>query len=76
MQYVGQTFFFFFFKNGFTEDYRRIKKPQKIDIFLNRHFKFTNNSPNHISIQPVEKIDDGNSTKRYGNILRHELELK
>ena len=30
-----------------------------------------------MSIQPVEKITNGdNSTKRYKNILRHELELK
>ena len=34
-------------------------------------------STSSISIQPVEKITYGdNSTKRYRNILRHELELK
>ena len=45
--------------------------------FLYRHFKLTNHSPSHISIQHVEKsLYDDNSTKRYRNILRHELELK
>ena len=40
-------------------------------------FKQTNHSSSIISIQPVEKITYGdNSTKRYRNILRHELELK
>ena len=51
--------------------------PHKIDNFLYRHFKQTNHSTSSISIQPVEKITYGdNSTKRYRNILRHELELK
>ena len=41
------------------------------------HFKQTNHSTCSISIQPVEKITCGdNSTKRYRNVLRHELELK
>ena len=54
----------------------RIKKPCKIDNFLYRHFKQTNHSTSSISIQPVEKITyDDNSTKRYRNIHRHELEL-
>ena len=53
------------------------KKPRKIDNFLYRYFKQTNHSTSSISIQPVEKIIYGdNSTKRYRNILRHELELK
>ena len=44
---------------------------------LYRHFKQTNHSTSSISIQPVEKITYGdNSTKRYRNIVRHELELK
>ena len=48
-----------------------------IDNFLNMHFKQTNHSTCSISIQPVEKITCGdNSTKRYRNVLRHELELK
>ena len=46
-------------------------------ILLHRHFKQTNHSTSSISIHPVEKIIFGdNSTKRYRNILRHELELK
>ena len=49
----------------------------RIDNFLYRHFKQINHSTSSISIQPVEKITYGdNSTKRYRNILRHELELK
>ena len=54
-----------------------MKKPRKIDNFPYRHFKHTNHSPSNISIQPVEKIVyDGNSTKRYRTIHRHELGLK
>ena len=64
-------------KTRFSEHYQRTKKPRKIDNFLYRHFKQTNHSTSSISIQPVEKIIYGdNSTKRYRNILRHELELK
>ena len=75
MQYVGQTCRFL--KTRISENYRRTKKPRKIDNFLYRHFKKTNHSTSSISIQPVEKITyDDNSTKRYRNILRHELELK
>ena len=75
MQYVGQTCGFL--KTRFSKNYRRIKKPRKIDNFLYRLFKQTNHSTSSISIQPVEKITYGdNSTKRYRNILRHELELK
>ena len=75
MQYVCQTCRFL--KTRFSEHYRRTKKPREIDNFLYRHFKQTNHSTSSISIQPVEKIIYGdNSTKRYRNILRHELELK
>ena len=75
MQYVGQTCRFL--KTRFSEHYRRTKKPHKIDNFLYRHFKQTNHSTSSIYIQPVEKIIyDDNSTKRYRNILMHELELK
>ena len=75
MQYVGQTCRFL--KTRFSKHYHRTKKPRKIDNFLYRHFKQTNHSTSSISIQPVEKITCGdNSTKRYRNILRHELELK
>ena len=60
-----------------SEHYRQTKKPRKVDNFLYRHFKKTNHSTSSISIQPVEKIIYGdNSTKRYKNILRNELELK
>ena len=39
--------------------------------------KLTNHSPSNISIQHVENIFyDDYSTKRYRNILRHELELE
>ena len=72
MQYVGQTCRFL--KTRFSEHYRRIKKPHKIDNFL---YRYTYHSTSSNSIQPVEKITYGdNSTKRYRNILRHELELK
>ena len=75
MQYVGQMCRLL--KTRFSKHYRRIKKPRKIDNFLHRHFKQTNHSASSISIQPVEKITYGdNSTKRYRNNLRHELELK
>ena len=75
MQYVGQTCRFL--KTRFSEHYRRIKKPRKIDNFLYRHFKQTNHCTSSVSIQHVEKITYGdNSTKRYINILRHGLELK
>ena len=74
MQYVGQTCRFL--KPRFSEHYRRIKNPRKIDNFLYRHFKQANHSTSSISIQPVEKITyDDNSTKSDRNILRHELEL-
>ena len=75
MQYGGQTGRFL--KTRFSEHYRRTKKPRKIDDFFYRHFKQTNHSTSSISIQPVENITYGdNSTNRYRNILRHELELK
>ena len=71
MHYVGPTCRFP--KTRFSEHYRRIKKPRKIDNFLYRHFKQTNHSTSRISIQPVEKITyDDNSPIRYRNILRHE----
>ena len=74
MQYVGQTCRFL--KIRFSEHYRRTKISRKIDNFLYRNFKQTNHSTNSISIQPDEKIAYGdNSTKKYRNILRHELEL-
>ena len=51
--------------------------PRKIYNFLYRHFKQTSHSTSSISILPDEKIEYGdNSTNRYRNILRHELELK
>ena len=75
MQYVGQTCIFL--KTRFSEHYRGIKKPRKIDNFLYRRFKQINHSTSSFSIQIVEKITYGeNSTKRYRNILRYELELK
>ena len=58
--------------------YRRIKVSRKIDNCLYRHFnKLITLLAVFLSIQPVEKITyDDNSTKRYRNIMRHELELK
>ena len=56
-----------------------MKKSCKIDNFLYRHLKLTisNHYASNISVQPVETIFyDDNPTKRYRNILRHELELK
>ena len=52
MQFVGQTSRFL--KTSFTEHYRRMKKPHKIDTFLHRHFKLNNHSPSLISNQLVE----------------------
>ena len=70
MQYVGQTCRFL--KTRFSEHYRRIKSFAKLIIFFKN-----NHCTSSISIQPVEKITyDDNSSKRYENILRHELELK
>ena len=76
MQSVGQTCRFL--KTRFLEYYHGIKKPRQIDNYLYRHLKQTNHSTSSgISIQPVEKITyDYNSSKRYRNILRHELEIK
>ena len=66
-----------FYKLDFLSTIVEQKSLAKIDNFLYRHFKHTNHSTSSISIQPVEKITYGdNSTKRYRNILRHELELK
>ena len=53
MQYEGQTSKLL--KRSFTEHYRCMKKPGKIDIFY-RHFKLTDEYLRHISIQPVENI--------------------
>ena len=47
MKFVGQTSIFL--KTRFTDHYRRMTKPCKIDNFLYRHFKLTYDSPNHIS---------------------------
>ena len=66
MQFVGQTCRFL-----------QTRFSGKIDNFLYRHFKQTNYSTSSIFIQHVEKTTyDDNSTERYRNILRHELELK
>ena len=54
MQYVGQICRFL--KTRFSEHCRRMKKPLKIDNFLHKHFKLTNDSHSNISIQPVEII--------------------
>ena len=76
MQYVGQTCRFL--KIIFSEHYRRIKKPRKIDNFHFRHsnklitllavFLFSLLKRLHMVKIPLKDI--------YRNILRHELELK
>ena len=56
-----------------------MKNPKKIDTFLYKHFRKAGHawSPNKILVQPVEKIKyKANSTERFQNILRHEIELK
>ena len=75
MQYVGQTGRSL--KTRFREHFRKMKKPNKFDTFLYRHFKNNGHSPSKIEIQPVEKIIyDPNSSTRLKNIKRHETELK
>ena len=74
MQYVGQTCRFL--KSRFSEHYRRIKKPRTIDNFLYRHFKQTIHYTRYFYSGCWKIIYDDNSTKRYRNSLRHELELK
>ena len=64
MQYVVQLCRFL--KTRFSEHYRQIIKPCKIDNFLYRHIKQTSHSTSSISIQPVEKITyDDSSSNRY-----------
>ena len=74
MQYVGQTGRSL--KTMFREHFRKLKKPEKFDTFLYRHFKSNAHSPSKIVIQPVEKnIYDPNSSTRLKNINGHETEL-
>ena len=54
MQYVGQTGGSL--KTRFREQFRKMKKPKKIDTFLYHHFKNNGNSPLNIIFQPVENI--------------------
>ena len=64
MQYVGQTCRKM--KTRFGEQYRKIKKPKKIDTFLYQHFKRTGHSSNNVLMQPVEKLSNyENSIVRY-----------
>ena len=75
MQYVGQTGRSL--KTSFSEHFRKMKKPKKIDIFIYRDFKSNGHSPSKIVIQPLKKIIyDPNSSTRLKNIKRHEIELK
>ena len=76
MQYVGQTKRSL--KTRFKEHLLKIKKAKKIDTFLYQHFRSTGHSwsSSKVLVQPVEKIiHKSNSTERFKNILRHELEL-
>ena len=43
-------------KTRFREHFCKMKKPKKIDKFLNRHFKSNGHSPIKNVIQPVEKL--------------------
>ena len=77
MQYVGQTKWAL--KTRFKEHLLKIKKAKKIDTFLYQHFLSTGHSRScrKVLVQHVEKIiHKSNSTERFKNILRHELELK
>ena len=60
MQNVGQTCGFL--KTRFSENFRQIKKPRKIDNFLYRLFKQTNHFTSSISVQPFEKITYGDNS--------------
>ena len=63
-------------KKGFSEHYRRIRKPKNNDTFLYQHFKRTGHSPNNVIVQPVEKISyDENSSVRLKYIKRLKLNL-
>ena len=54
-----------------------IKKPNKIDTFLYRHFKSNVHSPSKVLIQLIEKnIYDPNSSTRLKKLKRHNTELK
>ena len=58
MQYVGQTCCKL--QNRFSEHYRKIKKPKKIDTFLYQHFKRTGHSPDNVLNSATSgKIDLG-----------------
>ena len=66
-------------KQKFMKHLLKIKKAKKIDTFLYQHFRSTGHScsSRKVLVQPVEKIiHKSNSTERFKNILRHELELK
>ena len=67
MQYVDQTYRFL--KTRFTEHYRPMKEPRKIDNF------FTNISNTLIILLVIFLFSlwKKNSNKRYRNIHRHEL---
>ena len=77
MQCVGQTKRAL--KTRFKEHLFKIKKAKQIDTFLYQHFLRAGRSywSSKDLVQPVEKIiHKSNSTERFKNILRHELELK
>ena len=75
MQYVGQTKRTL--KIRFKEHLLKIKKAKKIDTFLYQYFRSTDHSwsSSKVLVQP-KIIHKSNSTERFKNILRHELELK
>ena len=58
---------------------KKKKKKKKIGTFLYQHFRRDGYSwsSSKVLVQPVDKIiHKSNSTERFKNILRHELELK
>ena len=75
MKYVGQTGRSL--KTGLRENFGKMKKPKNLTRFFIAICKKNGNSPSNISIQPVEKIIyDPNSSSRFKNIKKHEIELK
>ena len=49
-------------KTRLSEHYHRIKQSHKIDHFRSRNFDHSDSCSGRISIQPVEKMYDNNST--------------
>ena len=64
MQYAGQNCHAL--QKRFGKHYRRMKTPKPIYTFLYQHFKLTGHFPNHVLVQPVEKLTyDKTSSSRF-----------